>query len=227
MEQPVMIGSGTSVVACLNGDEAHANYNRTLLSCVSAGEREADEITKNGVGRYRKNSTGLRLGIRIVEVNTKLRTLTGEDGSVTRYDKLIFASGSSASIPPGDGIYRRNVFTLRWMDHAKGRLRVAAPGKRTGDAVLHLADTLMNTAGEFLRRNREIATINFADRVVAIDAACPERGGPLCDGAVTGTGAPSQYRQQLSASPARPKRPDRMPQRDKLTQALASPTIKG
>jgi hypothetical protein len=32
---------------------------------------------------------------------------------------------------------------------------------------------------------------NLGDRFAAIDAACPHRGGPLCDGIVTGTGAPS------------------------------------
>jgi len=34
--------------------------------------------------------------------------------------------------------------------------------------------------------DREIALFNLGDRVAAIDAACPHRGGPLCDGIVTG-----------------------------------------
>ena len=98
-----------------------------------AGEREADEITINGIDWYQKNGIGLRLGVRIIEVNTTLRTLTGEDGGVTRYDKLIFATGSSAFIPPMDGIYRRNVFTFRSMDDTNGMLRVAGPGKQRRD----------------------------------------------------------------------------------------------
>jgi nitrite reductase (NADH) small subunit len=40
--------------------------------------------------------------------------------------------------------------------------------------------------------DREIAIFNLGeDKLVAIDAACPHRGGPLCDGIVTGSGAPS------------------------------------
>jgi nitrite reductase (NADH) small subunit len=35
--------------------------------------------------------------------------------------------------------------------------------------------------------DREIAVFNLGDRVYAIDAACPHRGGPLCDGIVTGS----------------------------------------
>jgi nitrite reductase (NADH) small subunit len=38
--------------------------------------------------------------------------------------------------------------------------------------------------------DREIAIFNLGNRFAAIDAACPHRGGPLCDGIVTGT-APS------------------------------------
>src|SRR5436305_8276272 len=163
------------------GDETHANYNRILLSSVLAGERTADEITINGIGWYQKNGIGLRLGVRIIDVNTKLRTLTGDDGSVTRYDKLIFATGSSAWLPPIQGIYRRNVFTFRNLEDTHGMLRAAGKGKRAivigggllgleaarglqlqgcDVKVVHIVDTLMNnqldsTAGDFLKRKME------------------------------------------------------------------------
>jgi nitrite reductase (NADH) small subunit len=39
--------------------------------------------------------------------------------------------------------------------------------------------------------DREIAVFNLGDRFAAIDAACPHRGGPLCDGIVTGAGTQS------------------------------------
>lgn len=39
--------------------------------------------------------------------------------------------------------------------------------------------------------DRELAVFNLGDRLTAIDAACPHRGGPLCDGIVTGSGAAS------------------------------------
>ena len=35
--------------------------------------------------------------------------------------------------------------------------------------------------------DREIAVFNLGDRFVAIDNQCPHRGGPLCDGIVSGT----------------------------------------
>jgi nitrite reductase (NADH) small subunit len=36
--------------------------------------------------------------------------------------------------------------------------------------------------------DREVAIFNLGNRLLAVDAACPHRGGPLCDGIVTGTG---------------------------------------
>jgi nitrite reductase [NAD(P)H] small subunit len=33
----------------------------------------------------------------------------------------------------------------------------------------------------------ELAIFNLGDRFVAVDNACPHRGGPLCDGIVSGT----------------------------------------
>ena len=34
--------------------------------------------------------------------------------------------------------------------------------------------------------DREVALFNLGDRVLATDNACPHKGGPLCDGIVTG-----------------------------------------
>ena len=36
--------------------------------------------------------------------------------------------------------------------------------------------------------DREVAIFNLGDRFAAIDAECPHRGGPLCDGIVTACG---------------------------------------
>lgn len=195
MERLIVVGNGMVGVACLEnilahkkkfdvtvfGDETHANYNRILLSSVLAGERSADEITINGLDWYQKNGIGLRLGVRIVNVNTTLRTVTGDDGGVMQYDKLIIATGSGAFIPPMDGIYRRNVFTFRNMEDTFGMMRVAGEGKRAvvigggllgleaarglqlrgcETAVVHIVDTLMNnqldsTGGDLLKRRME------------------------------------------------------------------------
>src|SRR6516165_10871071 len=93
----VVVGNGMAGVACVEqilkhaprfeitifGDETHVNYNRILLSSVLAGERTSDEITLNTLEWYRRNEIDLRLGVRIEDVDSERKTVTGDDGGVT------------------------------------------------------------------------------------------------------------------------------------------------
>jgi nitrite reductase (NADH) large subunit len=113
-QQLVVIGNGMAGVACVEqvlrfkqnfaitifGDERHVNYNRILLSSVLAGERSLDQITINDLNWYDRNGIALRAGVRIVEIDRAAKTLLGEDGSVTPYDKLIIATGPRRSFRP-------------------------------------------------------------------------------------------------------------------------------
>src|SRR5438876_3203398 len=123
MKKLVVVGNGMAGIGCVEqilkyepqfeitifGDETHVNYNRILLSSVLAGERSADEITLNPLEWYQRNGIRLRLGVRVVDVNSALKTVTGDDGSVTRYDTLLLATGSSAFKPPIEGLDKQNV----------------------------------------------------------------------------------------------------------------------
>src|SRR5688572_14044885 len=195
MEELVIICNVMAGVACLEqilkhgpkfnvtvfGDETHVNYNRILLSSVLAGERSADDITINGLGWYQQNSIGLRLGVRVVDVDPVRRTIAGDDGCVTSYDKLLIATGSRPLLPPIEGLGRQNVFTFRNLDDTRAMLAAAHTGARAvvigggllgleaarglqlrgcEVTVVHLVDTLMNvqldpTGGEYLRRKIE------------------------------------------------------------------------
>ncbi len=144
MKKLVVVGNGMAGVACVEqilkyeptfeitvfGDETHVNYNRILLSSVLAGERSADEITLNPLEWYLRNNITLRLGVRIVDVNSELKTVVGDDGSVTSYDSLLLATGSSAFKPPIEGLDKRNVFAFRTLDDTRELLARAATGVR-------------------------------------------------------------------------------------------------
>src|SRR5688572_31954122 len=110
MRRLVVVGNGMAGMACLEqilaygidlqvtvfGDETHVNYNRIMLSSVLAGEKPADDIVLNPLEWYRRNAITLRLGVRVVGVDAAAKTVTGNDGSVTTYDTLLLATGSSA-----------------------------------------------------------------------------------------------------------------------------------
>src|SRR5687767_11398149 len=141
MKRLVVVGNGMAGMACLEqilkygprfqitvfGDETHVNYNRIMLSSVLAGEKAADDIVLNSLDWYLKHEIDLHVGVRIVDVDPDAKTVTGNDGSVTPYDLLLLATGSSAWMPPIDGLDKEGVFAFRTLDDTRELLRRAAP----------------------------------------------------------------------------------------------------
>ena len=142
MKRLVVVGNGMAGMACLEqilkyapqfqvtvfGDETHVNYNRIMLSSVLAGEKHADDIVLNSVDWYRKQNIELHVGVRIVDVDAAARTVTGSDGSVTPYDTLLLATGSSAWMPRIEGLNKDGVFAFRTLDDTRALLERARPG---------------------------------------------------------------------------------------------------
>jgi nitrite reductase [NAD(P)H] large subunit len=145
MERLVVVGNGMAGMACVEqilrhtrqfgitvfGDETHVNYNRIQLSSVLAGEKDADEIVLNSLDWYLENDIDLRLGVRITGVDPVARIVTGDDGSVTSYDKLLLATGSSALIPPIAGADKDGVFCFRNLNDTQAMLERVQPGLKT------------------------------------------------------------------------------------------------
>jgi nitrite reductase (NADH) large subunit len=142
MKRLVVVGNGMAGMACVEqiltyaprfditvfGDETHVNYNRIMLSSVLAGEKAADDIVLNSVEWYQRHNIDLRVGVRIVDVDADAKTVTGSDGSVTPYDRLLLATGSSAWLPPIEGLNKDGVFVFRTLDDTRALLERAGPG---------------------------------------------------------------------------------------------------
>jgi nitrite reductase (NADH) large subunit len=142
VQKLVVVGNGMAGVACVEqilrhspkfqitifGDETHVNYNRILLSSVLAGEKPAEDITLNGLDWYEKNGIDLRLGVRIVDIDPIAKTVTGDDGSVTTFDKLLLATGSNPLIPSIEDVKKDGVFVFRNLDDTRALLERAGSG---------------------------------------------------------------------------------------------------
>jgi nitrite reductase (NADH) large subunit len=195
MKRLVVVGNGMAGVACVEqilkfrqdfeitifGEETHVNYNRILLSSVLAGEKSAEDIVLNDIDWYVKHGIRARLGVRATGVDRRARTVAAADGSVTPYDKLILATGSSAYIPPIEGVDKRNVHVFRTLDDTRALLEKSRRGCKAvvigggllgleaarglqvqgcDVTVVHLMDRLMErqldcTGGSFLKREME------------------------------------------------------------------------
>ncbi len=195
MQRLVVVGNGMAGVACVEqilkhapkfditifGDETHVNYNRILLSSVLAGEKSSDAIALNDIEWYQQNAIDLKLGVRITGVDATGKTVRGDDGSVTPFDKLLIATGSSPLIPPIVGVKKDGVFVFRTLDDTRALLDRAKPGLKTvvigggllgleaarglqvqgcDVTVVHLMDTLMERqldviGGSYLKAKME------------------------------------------------------------------------
>src|SRR4029450_2311237 len=130
---------------------------------------------------YRRHGIDLRVGVRIVDVDARARSITGNDGSVTHYDTLMLATGSSPWFPPIAGLDKDGVFAFRTLDDTRGLLERAGPQTRAvvigggllgleparglqvrgcEVTVVHLLDTLMERqldpcGGSYVRSKME------------------------------------------------------------------------
>jgi len=195
MKKLVVVGNGMAGVGCVEqvlkhsskfeitifGEETHVNYNRILLSSVLAGEKAAEDIVLNSLEWYRQNDIQLRLGVRISGIDVNAKTVTGDDGLLTRFDKLLLATGSNPLIPPMEGVKKEGVYVFRNLDDTRALLDRATKGVKAvvigggllgleaarglqvqgcEVTVVHLMDTLMErqvdlTGGGYLKTKME------------------------------------------------------------------------
>ncbi len=143
-ERLVVVGNGMAGVALVEqvlkhgrpagitifGDETHVNYNRILLSSVLAGEKEFDDIVLNEIEWYRRNGIRAKLGERVEEIDRQRRAVRSAGGEWTDYDKLVIATGSSALIPPIEGVKKNGVFVFRTLDDTRQLIEMSREGIR-------------------------------------------------------------------------------------------------
>ena len=143
IEEILARGGGELFEITVFGDEPYGNYNRILLSNVLAGSQLVDDqegIYLNALDWYRDNDIDLRAGVRVVRIDRFARLVHADDGTVTRYDNLILATGSRSFFPPMAGLWADDktladgVFGFRSLDDCLGHdLPGRAPHQGGGD----------------------------------------------------------------------------------------------
>ncbi|MBI3252443.1 MAG: NAD(P)/FAD-dependent oxidoreductase [Candidatus Omnitrophica bacterium] len=176
----VVIGNGMAGMACLDeilkrkpnfeitvfSEEPYFNYNRILLSAVLAGEKTADEIYINTEEWYRQNRITLHLGEKVVEVDSKNKTILTEKGYSFDYDTLLLATGSHPFIPPIEGTSRKGVYVFR---NLKDTGRILEHCKSARKAVVIGGGLLgLEAARGLLNRGLEVTVVHLMDRLMDV-----------------------------------------------------------
>lgn len=78
----------------LLGEEKYLPYDRPYLTKdLWSGKKKLDEIYLQGREFYDGNKVELELGSRVASIDPEAKSVTAENGSVYRYDKLLLATG--------------------------------------------------------------------------------------------------------------------------------------
>lgn len=115
------------------GEEPHPAYDRIALSRCFAGAREGS-LELSPREWYSEHGIELYTGERIVAVDRHRQTVTSSSGRIVRYDKLVFATGSTPLVPPVPGMDKAGVFVYRTLDDLRAIRKYART--RTTCAVL-------------------------------------------------------------------------------------------
>ena len=151
------------------GAEPFRAYNRILLSSVIAGKvTETDVLLAEPAGR----GVVQRLGVEAVAVDRAGRTVSTSDGAAVGYDRLVFATGSRALLPPvkglinDDGAVADRVAPFRTLDDCRRIVALAAGARRAlvlgggllgleaapGLAARGLTVTVLHAVGHLMER---------------------------------------------------------------------------
>lgn len=99
--------------------EAHAPYQRPPLSKgYLAGAEGLDAVIVHPREWYGEQSIDLRTSTAATHLDPEAHTVTLDDGSALRYDKVLLATGATSRMLPIEGAELNGVHTLRTLDES-------------------------------------------------------------------------------------------------------------
>ncbi len=105
--------------------EGHFFYYRPALPEYLAGEKALKGFTLHDGPWYEKNRIAVHLKTEITGIDPRNRLVTAADGMTFAYDRLLLATGGTASRPAIKGGDSEGVYTLRTLDDADAILKRA------------------------------------------------------------------------------------------------------
>ncbi|MBG0789588.1 MAG: NAD(P)/FAD-dependent oxidoreductase [Desulfovibrionaceae bacterium] len=129
----VIVGNGVSAIGAIEGirqidrdgsilvisDEAVPTYGRPLISYYLSDKIKFDTLPFRPEEFYERNRVEMRLGSRVLSVDTEAKLLTLDCGDTVSYGKLLLATGGTPVRPPLPGIDGPGVHNFTTVAHAE------------------------------------------------------------------------------------------------------------
>ena len=175
----VIIGNSAAAIGAVEGirqidkegninivsDEPHHTYSRPLISYLLYGKTDEERMKYRNNSFYTDNNCTFNHE-KVVEIDSEKKRVILSDKSMIGYDKLLVATGSSAFVPPIEGLDTvRDKFTFMRLDDAKNLEKSLDKNKR----VLIVGAGLigLKCAEGILSKVANITVVDLADRILS------------------------------------------------------------
>jgi NAD(P)H-nitrite reductase large subunit len=142
-------------------------YSRCMLHLVISGERNTEAISFINKDFFEENCIKLINNVRVIGVKETEKTILLDDGVKVTYDKLLIASGASATIPPVKNlIWAENASCLRNIEDAVSISEKCGEG----DNVVIIGGGLVgiDAAIGLIHKGVKVHLIEMADRILPL-----------------------------------------------------------
>lgn len=168
-------------------EEAHLPYNRPMLTKAMLSDMTGDQLAVEPESFYEENSISLLLEARVKAIDPAAKSVTVEKGGAPMtivYDKLIYALGAHAFVPPVKGADGEHVVSIRNIEDAQKVQRMLPSLK---NAVVIGGGVLGLEAAWALKRGKvDVAVVESAPRIMARQLS--ETASEVLSGIIRGAG---------------------------------------
>lgn len=160
-----------SVAIEIIAEERYPYYPRPNLIEFVAGSLPYERLFAFPANWHERLNIAVRSGSPVVRIDPASGTVATRDGTVSTFDRLLLANGSSAVVPPVKGADKKGVFVLRTLDDALSILEALKTRRRV--AILGGGLLGLETARALKTRGAEVTVNEFFDRLLPrqLDAA--------------------------------------------------------
>ncbi|MBC5838695.1 nitrite reductase large subunit NirB [Flavobacterium muglaense] len=113
------------------GEEPRRAYDRVHLSEYFAG-KTADDLSMSTLDWYAENNITLNTSELITDINREQKTVHTHQEKTYSYDYIVLATGSSAFVPPIQGVEKEGVFVYRTIEDLDAIMAYAKKIKQNG-----------------------------------------------------------------------------------------------
>ena len=141
-------------------------YAKMRLPEFVAGVLPEAKLILSNEEAFRKMNIEPFFGVKIVAVQPEKHLVKAEDGREFPYDKLVFATGANAFVPPVKGLDRVESFTLRTLEDARKIAAKADAGGNPSALVVGGGLLGLETAWALRQRGFAVTVSEFMDRLL-------------------------------------------------------------